>query len=463
MRIPPSLPLAGRSSLLLRRRGLLQSAAALSGAAVLGISGGTAWADAMDDAKPDWSAAGIDWQQQKGKRLLLAAVQHPWTNAIKPLIPHFTALTGIDVDVQQQSETEYAAQLPVRLGSGSSTPDVYMAWAVGQAIQAGWLEPLDAMMSDKKLLNPAWWDGNDFFPSAQQFQVWSDSKQYLMPITAEVQIMIMNKTMLDAKGLGVPKTMEELLSTAKAVKTADVAGIAMRAKPTGDSAWGVGGFIFGYGGAIIDMQGNVALTKPETIEAVDMFGRMLREAGPLGVSSYQWTECLNDFMSGAVAMNCDSSMFAGQIADPKLSAVAGHAEYGLIPQAGNHPIRPNMWHWMIGTNSKSQNKEAAFLFMQWANSKPTTLAMAATGFPTARVSSWESQGFQTHFGENAATVALNSLKVADAGLMKATWYHPKGPQILDALAIAVNETATGASSAKQALKVAAAKAQAAIG
>jgi multiple sugar transport system substrate-binding protein len=456
---------AGRGlHLTVDRRSLLRSSAILAGAGLIGAGGTPVWsAEAFDDLKAQWTKAAIDWQQQKGKSIVLAGVQHPWMNAIVPLIPHFTRLTGIEVKVQTQAETEYTAELPVKLGAKSTTPDLYMVWAIGQAIQAGWLEPLDPFVANKAMFDPAWWDADDVFSSAREFQKWSDGKQYLMAITAESQILFMNKTMLDAKGLKAPATMAELLETAKALKSADAAGIAMRAKSTGDSTWPVGGFVFSYGGAIIDLDGKVAMNKPEAVAAVDMYGKLLREAGPVGISSYQWAECLNDFMAGATAMGCDSSNFATDIADPKKSTVAGKAVYAMLPKAGDKPIKPNMWHWTAGINSRSANKEAAFLFLAWANSKPTAMLAAAAGLATPRASAWASSAFRDRFGADAADAAMNSLKAGDGALFKATWFHPKGPQILDPLAVAVNEVATGAKDAQKALDDAAAKVQKALG
>ena len=39
---------------------------------------------------------------------------------------------------------------------------------------------------------------------------------------------------------------------------------------------------------------------------------------------------------------------------------------------------------MAGINSKSQQKAAAFLFLTWANSKPTCLMSSALGLATTR-------------------------------------------------------------------------------
>ncbi|MEL7030473.1 MAG: extracellular solute-binding protein, partial [Pseudomonadota bacterium] len=166
------------------RRRLLQ-AGLLGGASLLAFSNARVLAATFEEVGSQWTDADIDWRAHAGTTLVLAAVQHPWTEAITPLIPLFTELTGIDVDVQTRSETEYTAELPVRLGTRSATPDVYMVWAIGQAITAGWLAPLDGYYEDGALYDASWWNNDDLFPSARSFQQWSDGVRYLMPITAE--------------------------------------------------------------------------------------------------------------------------------------------------------------------------------------------------------------------------------------------------------------------------------------
>ncbi|MCY4459221.1 MAG: extracellular solute-binding protein [Albidovulum sp.] len=452
--------LVGDAQTSISRRKVLKSASAFAGAGLLASSASRAWAATFEEVGPQWASADIDWMSQAGKTIVLNAVQHPWTDAITPLIPHFTELTGINVDVQTQSETEYTAELPVKLGTGNPTPDVYMVWAIGQAITAGWLEPLDGFYANSQLSDASWWNDDDLFPSARSFQKWSDGIRYLMPITAESQILFINQPLLEEKGLSVPTTMDGLMDTAVALHGDDVAGIAMRAKSTGDSTWPAGGFIFSFGGAIIDLDGNVAINSPEAVAAMDAYGGLLHKAGPVGISSYQWVECLNDYMAGAVAMGCDSSNFATDIANPDKSVVAGKTVYATLPKAGDMPIKPNMWHWNAGINSSSANKDAAWLFLQWAESMPTCLLSSAAGLATPRASAWASDGFQNRFGAQAADTALSSLKAGDGDLFKATWFHPKGPQILDAFGIALNQIATGASDAKSAMDAAAAKIEA---
>ncbi len=411
-----------------------------------------------------YADAKVDWQKHKGQTIVLGGLEHPWMNAVVPLIPLFTQLTGIEVKVEKQSETEFSASMPVKLGSGSATPDVFMIWALGQAISAKWLQPLDAFRSNASLFDAAWYDEPDIFSSARSFEKWSDGASYGLAITAEAQTLFMNRSMLDAKGLSAPTSMDELLKLAVTLKSDEVGGIAMRAKPTGDAApWTLAGFVFSYGGAYVTRDGKSGLAMPESIAGLDMYGKLLREAGPVGIASYHWMECLNDFMQGAVAIGCDSSNFATDIEDKAKSTVAGNTLFGVLPAPAGKSAKPNMWHWMAGINAKSANKDAAWLFLMWATSKPTSTLAAAAGLATPRSSAWQTSAFRDRFGAQAADAALKNLQAADGDLFKAAWFHPKAPEILDAIGIAANEVVTGSKDAASAFGDADGKVRQALG
>lgn len=435
------------------RRSFLRATSILAAAGVIGLRSGTPLHAAENTAElvKLYADPKIDWQKEKGKAIVLGGLEHPWMNAVTPLIPVFTALTGIEVKVDKQSETEFTASMPVKLGGGSATPDVFMIWALGQAISAKWLEPIDAFRSNAALFDAAWYDDDDIFSSARSFEKWSDGASYGLAITAEAQTLFMNKAMLDKKGFTAPASMDDLLKLATALKTDDVAGIAMRAKPTGDAApWTLAGFVFSYGGSYVTLDGKSGLALPESIAGLDMYGKLLREAGPVGISSYHWMECLNDFMQGALAIGCDSSNFATDIEDKSKSTVAGNTLFGVLPAPAGKPAKPNMWHWMAGINARSTNKEAAWLFLMWATSKQTSALAGAAGLAMPRSSAWQTSAFRDRFGPQAADAALKNLQAADGDLFKAAWFHPKAAEILDAVGIAVNEVVTGSNDAAKA-------------
>jgi multiple sugar transport system substrate-binding protein len=233
--------------------------------------------------------------------------------------------------------------MPIKLGAGSEVPDVMMIHSLGQFVAAGWAAPLDAFYADKTLFDAAWFDNDDIFAMARDFPTQSDGQHFSMSITAEAETLFANQASLNAAGLEIPKTMDNLLTSAVKMKTDTQAGIVMRSKSDGTAGtWPCGGFVFSYGGEVIDSDGKCVLNSDEAIAAVEMYGRLLREAGPLGVGNYHWYEVLNDFSSGAAALGIDSSNFATDISNPEKSVVADDAIFGALPQAGDNPIKANI-------------------------------------------------------------------------------------------------------------------------
>lgn len=419
-----------------------------------------AWAQEADLSA--YTSANVDWKQASGATLQLAGATHPWSDAIIPLLPQFTELTGIKVVTDFQSEAEFLTSLPVRLGAGSDVPDVFMFLSYGQGIGAGWLEPLNEHYANADLFDAAWYDEEDLLGAARGFPVWSNSERYAFPITAESQIMFYNNTAFEAAGASQPKTFEELHDVAVRVKTNDIAGIAMRAKASSGATAASMGFLFSHGGRMVDDQGKAAFHSAEGIKALDIYGKILRDAGPLGVGSYDWYEVLNDFSQAAAAIASDSSNFAATINNPDKSRVAGKASFASLVSDGGHPATPYMSCWQACINAKSKQKVAAFLFMTWATSKPTAAQAAAAGLATTRSSAWSSEPFKAAFGEQPAAAALHSLTTADVNRSKEILFHPQAPMIFDAFAVATNEIVTANRPAAEALTDAAERANSAI-
>jgi len=414
-----------------------------------------------EDAASAYASAALDWKQFAGQTITLAGAIHPWSNAITPLLSDFTKLTGINVVTDFQSETTYLSAIPIRLARGGSTPDVCMFTTYGQGISGGWLEPLNAYYSNKSLTDLGWYDESDLLKTARTFPLWSDGERYAIPITSEAMTLFINRDALAARDQPIPQTFDELLATAKAVKTNEMSGIAMRAQAGGNSTPPAMGFVFSYGGDMVK-DNKAAFASPEAIAAVDVYGQLLSQAGPVGVGSYEWYQVLDDFLQGRTAMAIDSSNFATDISNSAKSHVTRQAGFAAFPHLpGRGPV-PFMSHWQACINSKSRNKQAAFLLLQWATSKPTSLQTAAAGLATTRLSAWSSEAFKNAFGRQAAEAALTNLQNADVDRAKAILFHPQSRPILDVFMIGVNEVVSGARSAKDAMTAAAEKANAAI-
>ena len=97
-------------------------------------------------------------------------------------------------------------------------------------------------------------------------------------------------------------------------------------------------FVFSYGGHMVK-DNKAAFASPEAIAAIEMFGRLLSQAGPVGVGSYEWYHVLDDFLQGKTAMAIDSSNFATDISNPAKSRVAGQAVFAAFPHAAGRTLR----------------------------------------------------------------------------------------------------------------------------
>src|ERR1700730_8101028 len=320
----------------------------------------------------------IDWRQFAGQTIALAGAIHPWSSAIAPLLPDFTGLTGINVVTDFRLETTYLGAIPIQLARGNITPDVFMFTTYGQGISNGWLEPLNAYYSNRSLTDLGWYDERDLLQTARAFPRWAEGERYAFPITSEPMTLFINRDALAAKDQPVPQTFEELLATAKEVKTNEMSGIAMRAQAGGNSSPPAMGFVFAYGGAMVK-DGKAAFASAEAIAAVEMYGQLLSQAGPAGVGSYEWYHVLDDFLQGRTAMAIASRHYATDISNPASSRVTKQAEFAAFPHLPGRTPVPFMSHWQACINSKSRNKRAAFLFLLWATSKPTSLHTAAAG------------------------------------------------------------------------------------
>lgn len=430
------------------RKSAVRSALAASGALLLvGIGAcsagtGTSTPDEAGSSSTDNSASaetpaafdnGIDWRQFEGESIDLGAQTHPWMNAMDRLIPEFTELTGITVNYELLGEDVAVPQIQQQLSAGSSTPDVFMVNAIGQAAASGWLEPLGPYIDNPSLTDPGWYDVNGLFPAARDFATF-DGDVLAMPITAEVQVLFVRDDIVD----NAPKTMDELREAATAATSGDVYGFSSRGIAAGsETPWPLGGFTFSAGGQYLDDAGQPALNAPANVAALELYAGLLQDVAPPGAAGWTWQENLAAMEAGTLAMWTDSSGFA-----PGLNAQYGDdLSVHPLPSIDGSSV-PNVWFWTIGINSKSAKKDAAWLFVQWATSAPITIA-SQVDVTTARAVAWEDASANEAIGLEKAAAISAILSAADSGPMANAWQDGNWPAVADALARAANSTIVG--------------------
>ena len=115
--------------------------------------------------------------------------------------------------------------------------------------------------------------------------------------------------------------------------------------------------------------------------------QVLREAaqpGPAGIPTFGFGEAAAAFLQGEAAMHLDTLKIAAMSRDPKLSKIDGKVGYALHPVGSR--CGSETGGFAAGIPANSQNKEAAFLFLQYITSKAGDQRMVELGGDPVRIS-----------------------------------------------------------------------------
>lgn len=321
----------------------------------------------------------------------LLANDHPWIHHMREHLSDFTRATGIVVEVDVYPEEQFREKRTVEMLSGISEFDLFMIMpgnSLSEYHYRGWVEPLDRFIDDGSGGVPTI-AVEDFFPAALAAGV-RDERHYSIPILLETSILAYNREIFEQYDLEVPRTMGELEATARAVygqSEGETYGITMRGRGASATSQWVD-FLHSYGGSWVDEEGNAAIHAPESLAALDTYGRLLRRYGPREATGNGWYESLSIFMRGDAAMIFDANVFRNHYEDPEQSAIAGNVGYAMLP-AGPAGTVPHISHWGLAIHTGSDRKEAAWRFISWAAARERALAAHRAGIPAALQSVWE--------------------------------------------------------------------------
>lgn len=348
--------------------------------------------------------------------LHVAMNKHPFTESLVPLIPIFEELTGIKVLYDILPEMEYYSKLAVDMSSGGGFIDVFMTGPemTWQYIPPGWIEPLDGYLNNPELTDLEWYDPDDFYEAAWKAQKWDgqtlghggygEGPLYGIPATFEIMSVTYRTDLFEEAGItvdeGWPHTWEDIYTACKATTKdtdgdgeIDQYGIVSRGATTWASTFGgYSNIFFSYGATDFDENMIPATASEKGIAATELWAKILQECAPPGITDLQWFQAKQAFASGQAAIMIDCDWFAAATYEhPDRSEVAGKIGYALTPPGPDGKRVEDLWFWGLGMNPKGYHKDAAWLFMQWATSKPVLLK-ATTDFQNwnpSRQSVWE--------------------------------------------------------------------------
>ena len=361
-----------------------------------------------------------------GTTLRLLGANHPWTEAIKPLLRDFEGRTGIKVNLEAYGEDQLTQKLTTEFTAGGSDIDVFMQRPLQEArqyVQNKWYADLNPFVKDPAK-TPTDWNFRDFQSGAVGTELVKGQLTGI-PIVVEHEVLYYRKDLLRAAGLAVPKTLDQLKAAAEKLtdKGKGQFGFVARGQRS-PAVTQFSSFLYSFGGDWFNQgTGKATLSMPEAIAALRFYGDILRNYGPPGVLNMSWPQAVAVFAQGKAALYTDADSISENVLNPTKSTVADKTGVAPFPAGpkGAHMYSVTSWGLAIAAGSKK--KDAAWEFVKWATSKDTTIKTQSVGsVPSARSSVWESP-------EGAAKFSADWIAAAKASAAGKSYDRPLVVQV----------------------------------
>jgi len=397
---------------------------------VVGCGGGADNSTEADNTESTGNAEDFDWKAHEGTTLNVMFNEHNYSKAVISKIDEFEELTGIKVEYSSTPEENYFDKLNTSLSSRSGNPDVFMtgAYQVWEYAPAGYIEPLDSYISDASKTSPDY-NFDDFYDGVIGALRWDmvpghavgEGSQWAVPMGWELNNLAYNKRIFEENNIEVPTTTDELLETSKSLMQfngANSYGIALR----GTRNWatihpGYMSLFSTWGGKdfeVVDGKLVCQLDSEESIAMTDYWVQLIKESSSSQWSTYTWYQAGADLGAGQAAMLFDATCNGYFQNVEGGSAESGNIAWSTIPLPEGKTeddMAANIWIWSMAMNADSQNKDAAWYFLQYFTGPEYMLYAGTEGNSpdTPRKSVGESEEYKAVVGQ--ADGYLESIEV----------------------------------------------------
>lgn len=330
----------------------------------------------------------------------------------KELAPKFEEITGIKVIVDMVTYGEVIEKHMMELSSGVATHDLYDCDSIYLPQYVPYCEPIDKYMKDPKLMDPGM-NMSDFYPQLIEGLSYAN-KLYTFPQMNTFASLFYRKDLLKAAGIPCPApdeawTLDQYYDAAKKLTKKDDSGKPIRYGATLSGArTGIGDEVYtlfwGSGGSLFDDYmkptfGKGGKNHAEMVKVLTLVQKFYTEGlVPPGSTDYEIGEASGVFEEGLVALSWNWNLCASWM-DAKDAPQHGKIGVSLIPRDDPNAKR---WH-RQGTkgyliSKHSENKEAAYLFIQWFSSPEIQLKQIELNDSTPpRISVLENSKFANKF------------------------------------------------------------------
>jgi len=344
--------------------------------------------------------------------ITLGAVDNPQMADLKKLVPEFeSAHPDIQVNIVTLPEDQIRQQVTQDVATQSGRFDLFTigTYEVPLWGKLGWLQDLTPYIAKDSSYDPS-----DLIPGIKTAVTYNNDL-YAVPFYGESSMLMYRKDMLSKVGVTMPDhpTWDQVAAAAKAVNSSSVNGICLRGLPGwGEQLAPLDTVVNTFGGRWFDQSWNAQLTTQPWHDALSFYVNLLKTAGEPGAGNAGFTECLNAYNSGKVAMWYDATVGASNFTGD----AATNSGYAFAPTKMT-PYSGWLWSWTLAMGSASKKKDAAWTFADWATSKDyIKLVGSKLGWahvpPGTRTSTYQLPEYQQAAGA-FAQVTLDSIAHAD--------------------------------------------------
>lgn len=347
----------------------------------------------------------------------------------------FKELSGVSFSIDYLNENDRRAKSRAEASTTGRSHVYYIDEAnIALFAESGWILPLTDYF-------PAEYDYDDFDPGRKKVGSYK-GETYFAPIQGGGDFLYYRKDLLEAAGVEVPTTLEELKVAIKTLHDPDngIYGIALRGgRGSGANVWRWMTYFRGFGGEWFD--GDTPLFNSEAaVKATETYLELF-EYSPPGTRTGSWTEVTEAFNSGQVALIIESSPLAGQTEDASSSMVAGKVGYTRPPS----PLTGGGYGHGLAIGAKANPDEAsricAATFIAWATSKKQELRRVEAGIfgDLNRLSVFASDEFAAKYSDTIAKALEETAPVTAINF----WPNANWPDLGDRWGIILEELIVG--------------------
>jgi ABC-type glycerol-3-phosphate transport system substrate-binding protein len=309
---------------------------------------------------------------------------------------------------------------------------------------AKFLQPLDSRID-----GTSDYDAADFFKPLTDITT-VDNVRYGVPFYNYALGYLYNADDLAQAKLQVPNTLDDLVSTSKALKSGDRAGIAMQPQRGYKIFEEWGNWLFAAGGSIYDANGKVTLDTPQAKQALNAYIDTYKTAAPPNSLNWSMDEALRSVSAGQAAAMINYNWNLPALNEPGAGPFAG--KYKLAPIPGGKSVLGS-WSWSIPANSGAS--DAAWAFVSWITAKPHDVQRVEKGGAAIRKSTLADPAvLNGTFGADYYTTVEKIL-----GNSAPLSQGPSGEEMIQAVGTELNEAVAGTKSVDDALSAAQAAAE----